>query len=114
MSIEDQKPPDSSEQGSDEPTRIINRSGDATSASESPTSPVEPEQSGPSTSRTSDAPVVGKSASADTVPEQKPAPSKSIHDQDTVVSPRLRQLAQTPSQPLLDNWLASRHLGCIC
>lgn len=101
MSIEDQKPPDSGGQGSDDPTLIINRSEGAKSASESPTSPVESEQSSPSTSRASDATVVDKSASAAQVPAQEPVPSaKSIHDQDTVVSPRLRQLAQTPSQPL--------------
>jgi Bacterial SH3 domain len=99
MSIKDQNPPASGGQGSDEPTLIVNHSGGAAPASELPTLPVEPGQPTPSSS---DATVAGKSASAAEMPEQKPAPNnnKSIYDQDTVVSPRLRQLAQTPSQPL--------------
>jgi hypothetical protein len=50
----------------------------------------------------SDETLVGASASAETSRSQIPlAPdAQSIHNQDTVVSPRLRQLATTPSQPL--------------
>ena len=84
--------------GSDEPTIIGNRSQ---GASPSPLSeePTEPGPSAPPIDSTqpappsSDATLVGTSAAAE-------PSADSIHNQDTVVSPRLRQLAQTPSQPL--------------
>jgi len=80
MSNSDETPAQG-DQGPSEETLISNRSDKTT---------------GPPAS--SDETVVGKSASEAQAP---PAPSdQSIHSQDTVVSPRLRQLATTPSQPL--------------
>jgi hypothetical protein len=85
--------------GSDEPTIIADRS-DGTLPSAPPEEPTEPGPSAPPIESTQPAPpssrdatLVGASAVAE------PA-ADSIHNQDTVVSPRLRQLAQTPSQPL--------------
>jgi hypothetical protein len=83
--------------GSEEPTLIMGSSGgDAPPTPKSSVPPEEPARplSAPAPS---DATVIGKSATAMQVPEQKPKPSDT---QDTVVSPRLRQLAQTPGQPL--------------
>ncbi len=81
MSIEDQKPPDSGEMPSSPPDQ--------------PTGPA-PEASpnggaGPSAAEGMDK----------TAPSQAPSePDRPFSSQDTVVSPKLRQLAQTPSQPL--------------
>ena len=85
-------------QGSEEPTLIMGQSGGDTSPTpKPPASPEEPARplSAPAPG---DATVIGKSAMAMQVPEQKP--DKLSDTQDTVVSPRLRQLAQTPGQPL--------------
>ena len=95
MPIEDQNP-----QGSNESTVIMGESGGKAASAPGPSVP--PEQPAPPSSPKpppSDATVIGKSASAMEVPEQKAAPRLS-DTQDTVVSPRLRQLAQTPGQPL--------------
>jgi hypothetical protein len=109
MSTQDQNSPAPGGQGSDEPTQVINWSVGSTSpAPELSVPPQEPEQTTPVAPPSSDATVIGKSAFAAELPDQKPAVSgpplgpgaSSISDQDTVVSPRLRQLAQTPSQPL--------------
>ena len=95
MPIEDQNP-----QGSDESTVIMGESsGKAASAPGPSASPEEPVRPSSPTPPPSDETVIGKSASAMEVPEQKAAPKLS-DTQDTVVSPRLRQLAQTPGQPL--------------
>ena len=95
MPTQDQNP-----KGSDEPTMIMGDSGgEATSAPGPSAPPEEPVRSSTPTPPPSDATVIGKSASAMEMPEQKPAPKPS-DTQDTVVSPRLRQLAQTPGQPL--------------
>lgn len=75
----------------------------STASSEETTAPGPP---GPSRDSTLPAPsdetLVGASAAADASRPRIPsAPgAQSIHNQDTVVSPRLRQLATTPSQPL--------------
>jgi len=98
------EPPAPSGQGSNEPTVIVGSPGGAATAPQ------------PATPPPSDATVVGKSAYVVEMLGQKPPtpdkpterlgsgsamPSaKSIHNQDTVVSPRLKQLAQTPSQPV--------------
>lgn len=99
MSNPDARPPAPGGPGPEEPTIISNRSGSA-----SPSAPSEePTEPGPSTPAiestrpappsSSDATIVGAGTVA------KPS-ADSIHNQDTVVSPRLRQLAQTPPQPL--------------
>jgi uncharacterized integral membrane protein len=100
MSTQDQNAPAPGGQGSDEPTLVIK--------GPSSTSP-EPERTTPVVPLSSEATVIGKTALRPELPEQQPeaaSPSPSgpganpTADQDTVVSPRLRQLAQTPSQPL--------------
>ena len=99
MSNADASPPVPTGPGSEEPTNIADRSGSASPAapSEEPTEPglsappIESTQPAPPPS--SDATLVGASAVAE-------PSADSIHNEDTVVSPRLRQLAQTPSQPL--------------
>jgi hypothetical protein len=99
MSVQDPNSPAPGGQGSDDPTLVLGRS-DST--------PPAPERTTPVVPLSSEATIIGKSALKAELPEQKPAatgPSSgpgpsSIADQDTVVSPRLRQLAQTPSQPL--------------
>ena len=91
-------PPTPGGPASDEPTIIANRShGASPSLSEEPTEPgpsAPPiDSTRPAPPPSSDATLVGMGAAAE--------PSvDSIHSQDTVVSPRLRQLAQTPSEPL--------------
>ena len=151
MSTQDQNSPTPGGQGSDEPTLVMSGPGSASPAREPAVPPQEPEQTTPVAPPSSEATVIGKSAFAAELPEQKPgagspplppqepeqttpvAPpssdatvigksafatelpdqkkpavgspplgpsASSISDQDTVVSPRLRQLAQTPSQPL--------------
>jgi hypothetical protein len=94
MSNEDQRP-----KGSEEPTMIMGQSGDATPPAPKPSTPPEEPVRPLSKPSPSDATVIGKSAMAMQVPEPKPA-AKLSDTQDTVVSPRLRQLAQTPGQPL--------------
>lgn len=95
MPIGDENP-----KGSDEPTLIMGESGGEAASTPGPSAPPEePVRSSAPTPPPSDATVIGKSASAMEVPEQK-APPKPSDTQDTVVSPRLRQLAQTPGQPL--------------
>jgi len=95
MSSGDQNP-----KGSDEPTLIMGQSDGEASPAPRPSTPrEEPARPSSLTPPPSDATVIGKSATAMEVPEQKPAPKLS-DTQDTVVSPRLRQLAQTPGQPL--------------
>ena len=100
MSTQDQNSPAPGGQGSDEPTLVTSGPGS--------TSPA-PEQTTPVVPPSGEATVIGKSAFMAELPEQKPAAAgpplgspgpSSTADQDTVVSPRLRQLAQTPSQPL--------------
>ena len=108
MSTQDQNSPAPGGQGSDEPTLVMSGPGRTSPAPEPSIPPQEPEQTRPVAPPSSDATVIGKSAFAAELPEQKPAAGSplvgpgtgSIADQDTVVSPRLRQLAQTPSQPL--------------
>ena len=99
MSNADARPPAPGGPGSEEPTMIADRSGGAPPAAppEEPTQPGPPappiESTQPARPSSSAASLAGASAAAE--------PSAgSIHNQDTVVSPRLRQLAQTPSQPL--------------
>ena len=108
MSTQDQNSPTPGGQGSDEPTLVMSGPGSASPAPGPAVPPQEPEQTTPVVLPSSDATVIGKSAFVAELPEQKPAAgsplvgpgASSISDQDTVVSPRLRQLAQTPSQPL--------------
>lgn len=95
MPIKDQNP-----KGSDDSTVIMGESsGKAASAPGPSVSPEEPVRPSAPQPPPSDETVIGKSASAMEAPEQKAAPKLS-DTQDTVVSPRLRQLAQTPGQPL--------------
>jgi len=100
MSTQDQNSPAPGGQGSDEPTLVTSGPASTSPAPERPT-PVVP--------LSSEATIIGKSALKAELPEQKPGAAgpplggpgaNSTADQDTVVSPRLRQLAQTPSQPL--------------
>lgn len=108
MSTQDWNSPAPGGQGSDEPTLVMSGPGRTAPAPEPAVLPQEPEQTTPFVPPSSDVTVVGKSAFAAELPEQKPAVdgpplgpgASSIGDQDTVVSPRLRQLAQTPSHPL--------------
>ena len=99
MSNPDAKPPAPGGPGSEEPTSIADRSGGAPPSvpPEEPTQPGPPappvESTQPAPPSSSAATLVGASAAAE-------PSADSIHNQDTVVSPRLRQLAQTPSQAL--------------
>ena len=98
MSNADANPSAPGGPGSDEPTLIGNRSQ---GASPSPLSeePTEPGPSAPPIDSTQPAPPSGGATLVGTSAGAGPS-ADSIHNQDTVVSPRLRQLAQTPSQPL--------------
>jgi len=104
MSNADSNPPTPSESGPEEPAIIMNSAGSASSStpSEEPTQPGPPappiESTQPASPSSGGETVVGASAAA-SEPAAEPS-AESIHNQDTVVSPRLRQLAQTPSQPL--------------
>ena len=132
MSDKGQKPPASGGEGSNDPTLIIKRLGGTSPAPKPPTSggqgsneatplrdlsagggtpgeplrpaPLEPTQPISPRPSSGDATLIGKSALATELPDQKPSTGEpaapSIHNQETVVSPRLKQLAQTPSQPL--------------
>jgi hypothetical protein len=96
MSNPDENLTASGDQSLNEPT--LKSLGEETTE---PSPPVQPQEStlpAPSSEET----VVGASVPAETVEPKSPlAPDEqSIHNQDTVVSPRLRQLAQTPGQPL--------------
>jgi len=121
MSTQDQNSPAPGGQGSDEPTLVMGSPGSTSPAPEPAVPPQEPEQPTPVAPPSSDATVIGKSAFAAELPEQKPAVggprvgpgASSVSDQDTVVSPRLRQLAQTPSQPLRPPAGAPPKLGGI-
>ncbi len=98
MSSADPNPSAPGGPASDEPTITAAGSHDASPPPLSEES-TEPGPSAPPIDSTqpappsSDATLVGTSAAAE-------PSADSIHNQDTVVSPRLRQLAQTPSQPL--------------
>ena len=99
MSNPDARPPAPGGPGSEEPTSIADRSGGAL-PSVPPEEPTQPGPPAPPIESTQPAPPssgaathVGASAAAE-------PSADSIHTQDTVVSPRLRQLAQTPSQAL--------------
>jgi hypothetical protein len=100
----DTNPPAPGGPESDEPTIIANRSGGASppAPSEEPTQPGPPvppiESTQPASPSSSDETIVAALAPT-SGPAAEPS-AESIHNQDTVVSPRLRQLAQTPSQPL--------------
>jgi len=96
--------------GKDRPAAQPQPPGDETIISKSAYADEMPEQKPAAQTPPSDATIIGKSAYAVEMPagQEKtterlghtPPTPKSIHDQDTVVSPRLKQLAQTPSKPV--------------
>jgi hypothetical protein len=119
MSAQDPNPSAASGSGSDEPTLVMGQAAppaqfkpveavslrDMMRPAASPPEPVPPESpQTPSSAASSAETLIGKSAQAAELPAVELSapsrPDKSIYDQDTVVSPRLRQFAQTPSQPL--------------
>ena len=99
MSEADARPPAPGGPGSEEPTIIANRSG-AASPSAPSEEPTEPGLSAPPIESTQPAPPLSSAATLVGAGAVAEPSADSIHNQDTVVSPRLRQLAQTPSQPL--------------
>jgi hypothetical protein len=99
MSNADARPPAPGGPGPEEPISIADRSGDAppSAPSEEPTQPGPPV---PPVESTRPAPPSASEATLERASAAAEPSTDSIHNQDTVVSPRLRQLAQTPSQAL--------------
>jgi hypothetical protein len=90
--------PVQADQGSSEPT-LVSRSDNATPPPASSDETVVSKSAAAALPLSSaDETVIGKSAAA--APPSPAVSDQSIHNQDTVVSPRLRQLATTPAQPL--------------